>query len=492
MAGWRTSTGRAGEQPAARRCPRQRHTPPSLPPSRGETPSGHGGVPRCPAEDLRSAPLRVPPSRRRTSRRSPSPGGREKPSPCERSFSRRAGQVYRHPERGEGKRDRAPSRFPRAEGPRGGKGGGGEDLGELRGTAPSPHTHTHHHPPPPYLTSEPVSADAQEPQGAAAQHVPLPLSRRPLPAGSLGVAPGSPPAAASLPHGAGPAGDLPAGGVRRAPAAARRAGARRLVLLLPGLERRRLFVPASGRDDHLRIVPAGAGGVPRRRRGEGKPGEGGGPQPGGFPHPRAGPGGHGGGDGRRRARRNGARRGAGDGRPLLRRAAPPLPLPPPPPAPPGWATWGRGRRSPVGAGNGSRRPAPPRPAAHARTAPEAAGAGGGSDGGEPLLPFPPPRRTCCPPASRPSAGPSLRGGGSGALPAPLPSSPPPSRRDGCGFPGPPVPSPPVFLAVAFPFPKPLGSVRIVFVTSSPTAKKTDFSGVCVGCRRPPPPPFPKF
>lgn len=112
----------------------------------------------------------------------------------------------------------------------------------------------------PAPTSQPLSADAQEPQGAAAQRVPQPAGRRRLSAASRGLAPASPPPAASLPHAAGPARDLPAGGASRPPAAAPRAAARRA---LRGLERRRLFVPASARDCHLRIVPDG----PRRERG---------------------------------------------------------------------------------------------------------------------------------------------------------------------------------------------------------------------------------
>lgn len=258
-------------------------------------------------------------------------------------------------------------------------------------------------PSPPRLTSEPVPADAQEPPGAAAQRVPLPISRGPLPAGSLEVAPGSPPAAASLPHGAGPAGDLPAGGVRRAHADAPGAGARRLALLLPGLERRRLFVPASGQD-HLRIVPATTG-VPRRRGGAG-----GGAQRGGSPTPRQGPEA----TGRRQSRR--ARPSGEKGRPIstplgcaataaTARSA-------------RLATWGRGRRSAAGRVTA---PAPPlRPAAHARAAPQP----GGRE--EPLLPPPPPCRTCCrprargaPAAPRPSAG-GARSGGKRAVPAHLP------------------------------------------------------------------------
>lgn len=333
-------------------------------------------------------PAPGPPSRGRTSRRSPSPGGREKP--------RRAGQVYRHPEKGAGGETEPHPTSPGAEGlsPSPGRAGAeGAGTGFGGGGRLAPLT--------PHLTSEPVSAGAQEPQGAAAHRVALPLSRGPLPAGSLGVAPGSPPAAASLPHGAGPAGDLPAGRVRRAPAAAPGAGARRLVLLLPGLERRRLFVPASGRDDHLRIVPAGAGAPRRTEGGRGGEARRGGtvlseelpPPPGRARRPRGGDGGGG-------LVVTGWRGAAGHYSSGLRRHCRLL-------RPVGHV--GAGAALSGGAGNGSPRPPPPsalRPVAHARAAPEPGGRA------EPLLPLPsplPPPPTASEPHVLPGPRAGLRG-----------------------------------------------------------------------------------
>lgn len=300
MTGWSKGPGRAGARPR-RRCPGQCQTPPaaSLPPS-------------LPREEPSRPPL---------------PGVR-RPNAPRQQLPRATGQGYRHlPERGTGSGAQPHGPSPGRKGwlpsQRGQRERGGR---RVRGRN---------------LTSEPVSADAQETQGAAAQHVPVPVRRGPLPVGSPGVAPGSPPAAASLPHGAGPAGDLPARRMR--PAAAAGAGARRL-LLLPGLERRRLFVPASARDDHLRIVPTGAG-APRRRGGELS--RGGRCSARSFPHPLAGPGGHGGG-----AAAGGlVVTGRGGGRSALRRRRRPL-------RPAGHV--GAGAVLPAGRGEAPAAPAPPR------------------------------------------------------------------------------------------------------------------------------------
>lgn len=180
-------SGNATPPPLPRAVPDTARPPPFLLPSRGR--------------DLPARRTPIAASRGKMSRRSLP---RQQPP-------RATGQGYRHlPERGTGS-DAQPHRTsPGRKGwlpsQRGQRERGG---GRVRGRN---------------LTSEPVSADAQETQGAAAQHVPLPVRSGPLPVRSPGVAPGSPPAAASLPHGAGPAGALPAGRVR--PAAAARAGAR--------------------------------------------------------------------------------------------------------------------------------------------------------------------------------------------------------------------------------------------------------------------------
>lgn len=336
------------------RCDRLEHGP------------GQGGsatpppLPRAVPDTARRLPSSFPPAGGTFPPAGPRPPlpGERRPGAPRQQLPCATGQGYRHlPERGTGSgaQPRRPS--PGRKGWLPSQRGQRERRGRrVRGRS---------------LTSEPVSADAQETQGAAAQHVPLPVRRGPLPVGSPGVAPGSPPAAASLPHGAGPAGDLPAGRVR--PAAAAGAGARRLLLLLllPWLERRRLFVPASARDDHLRIVPAGAG-APRRRGGE--PSRGGRGSARSFPHPLAGPGGHGGG-----AAAGGlVVTGRGGGRSALRRRRRPL-------RPAGHV--GAGAVLPAGRGAAPAAPAPP-PCSRTRRPGARRGGGGGGSGVLPAHSFP--------------------------------------------------------------------------------------------------------